>query len=161
MPSWTFRSGLRYDHAVSPAFIGRAAAFPWSTPVRRPIRPEVEDRHRRRFERLVGVAMRHLPRNFARYLDNVALLVVDEPSPAQRAAQGLGPDETLLGLYEGIPQTQRTSSYGMVLPDRITLFRKPIEAACATEADLIDEIRRTVIHEVAHHCGYEEEQLHE
>jgi predicted Zn-dependent protease with MMP-like domain len=103
--------------------------------------------------------MRQLPRNFARFLDNVALLIVDEPNPAQRAAQGLGQGETLLGLYEGTPQTQRTSSYGMVLPDRITLFRKPIEAAGATEAELVDEIRRTLIHEVAHHCGYEEEQL--
>jgi predicted Zn-dependent protease with MMP-like domain len=105
--------------------------------------------------------MRRLPRNFARYLDNVAILVVDEPSSDQRTAHGLQPDETLLGLYEGVPQTQRTSSYGMVLPDRITLFRKPIEATCTTEVELIDEIRRTLIHEVAHHCGYEEDQLRE
>ncbi len=103
--------------------------------------------------------MRRLPPDFARFLDNVAILALDEPSPAQRASARLGPGETLFGLYEGIPRTQRTSAYGMALPDRISLFRKPLEAACASEAELIDQIRRTIIHEVAHHAGYEEEQL--
>jgi predicted Zn-dependent protease with MMP-like domain len=119
----------------------------------------IDDHHRRRFERLVRVAMRRLPRGLGRFLDNVAILTADAPTPEQRATAGIGPDESLLGLYEGIPVTQRSTSYSMVIPDRITLFRRAIEAACQTDAELVEEIRKTIIHEVAHHCGFEEEQL--
>jgi predicted Zn-dependent protease with MMP-like domain len=105
------------------------------------------------------VALRRLPPGLGRFLDNVAILTEDYPTPDQRASAGIGPDESLLGLYEGIPVTQRSASYSMVIPDRITLFRRAIEATCQTDAELVEEIRKTIVHEVAHHCGFEEEQL--
>jgi predicted Zn-dependent protease with MMP-like domain len=110
---------------------------------------------------LVGIALRHLPADFARYLDNVAILVADVPSPDQDAASGLAEDEILFGLYEGVPRTQRSAAYGAVLPDRITLFRHAFEAACVGEAATIEEIRRTIIHEVGHHVGFGEDRLRE
>jgi len=131
--------------------------------VLRPNRPErgkqLAERHRRRFERLVGAAMRKLPPEFARYLDDVAILVADEPSPEQRTSLGLTAEDVLFGLYEGTPETHRSSSFGMALPDRVTLFRRAFEESCDSEAATIEEIRRTIIHEVAHHWGFEEDQL--
>ena len=121
-------------------------------------RKRIDEHHRRRFERLVRTALRRLPRGFGHYLDNVAILVADEPTPEQREAAGIKPGETLFGLYEGIPRS-RVGIGGAILPDRITIFRRPIEAACRTEAEMVEEIRRTIIHEVAHLWGFEEEQL--
>ena len=115
--------------------------------------------HRRRFERLVGIAIRHLPAGFARYLDNVAILTADAPSADQRAAAGLADGEVLFGLYEGVPRSQRSAAYGAVLPDRITLFRWAFEADGLDDAAAIEEIRRTIIHEVGHHVGFGEERL--
>jgi predicted Zn-dependent protease with MMP-like domain len=115
--------------------------------------------HRRRFERLVGIALRHLPADFARYLDNVAIILADAPLPDQRATSGLTEDELLFGLYEGVPRTQRPADYGAVLPDRITLFRRAFEVACVDDAATIEEIRRTIIHEVGHHVGFGEDRL--
>jgi predicted Zn-dependent protease with MMP-like domain len=120
---------------------------------------DLAERHRRRFERLVGAAMRRLPPAFKRYADEVAILIADSPSPEQRASLRLAADDLLFGLYEGTPVTQRSSAYGMVLPDRITLFRRAFEQSCDTETAMIEEIRRTIIHEVAHHWGFEEDQL--
>lgn len=121
-------------------------------------RARVEDRHRRRFERLLGAALRRLPPGFEQYLDNVAFLVADDPTPEQRAASQLQPDETLYGLYEGTPRINRGIE-GPLLPDRITIFRRPIEAEFSSDKEITEEIRRTIIHEVAHHCGFEEDQL--
>jgi predicted Zn-dependent protease with MMP-like domain len=120
---------------------------------------QLAERHRRRFERLIGSAMRKLPPEFAHYLDGVAILVADEPSPEQRASLGLADDDVLFGLYEGTPETHRSSSFGMALPDRVTLFRRAFEESGDSEAATIEEIRRTIIHEVAHHWGFEEDQL--
>ena len=103
--------------------------------------------------------MRRLPRGFGHFLDNVAILVEDEPSPEQHAAAGLSADETLFGLYEGIPQTRRSIGDAPTLPDRISIFRRPIERECRSEDEIVEEIRRTIIHEVAHHWGFEEDQL--
>ena len=121
-------------------------------------RARVEDRHRRRFERLLGAALRRLPPGFEQYLDNVAFLVADDPTPEQRAASQLQPDETLYGLYEGTPRINR-GIVGPLVPDRITIFRHPIEAEFSSDKEITEEIRRTIIHEVAHHCGFEEDQL--
>ena len=121
-------------------------------------RARVEDRHRRRFERLLGAALRRLPSGFEQYLDNVAFLVADEPTPEQRAASQLRPNENLYGLYEGTPRINRGIE-GPLLPDRITIFRRPIEAELSSDKEITEEIRRTIIHEVAHHCGFEEDQL--
>ena len=94
-------------------------------------------------------------------LDNVAIVVADWPSEDDIAEAGIGPDDTLFGLYSGIPLTQRTSSYGLVVPDKITIFQGPLEEACRTLADLEAEVRVTVIHEIAHHFGIGEERLRE
>ena len=87
------------------------------------------------------------------------MLIADEPTPEQVGRSEPGADDVLFGLYEGIPLTERSSSYSLVLPDRITLFRRTFEQECATEAEMIEEIRRTILHEVAHHAGFGEERL--
>ncbi|MDO8689081.1 MAG: metallopeptidase family protein [Dehalococcoidia bacterium] len=114
---------------------------------------------RRRFEVLVGRALRRLPGPIRDRLSNVALVVEEEPTPAQLAEAGVGPGSTLLGLYTGIPLTERTTNYGMVLPDRIIIFRRPILEMCRTEEELMDQVRRTVLHEIGHHFGLNEAEL--
>jgi len=115
--------------------------------------------YRRRFERLVSRALRQLPGAIRDRLDNVAVVVEDEPSPDQLASAGLRPGDTLLGLYQGVPLTQRTSSYSMVLPDKVTIFRKTIESICASDQQIVYQVRQTVIHEIAHHFGLSEADL--
>ncbi len=115
--------------------------------------------YRRRFERLVSRALRQLPVDIRDRMDNVAVVVEDEPTPLQLASAGVRPGDTLLGLYQGIPLTQRTSYYGMVLPDKVTIFRKPIESICSSDQQIVYQVRQTVIHEIAHHFGLSEEDL--
>ncbi len=115
--------------------------------------------YRRRFERLVVKALRQLPPDLQEMMDNVAVVVEDEPGPEHLDAAGLPRGQTLLGLYQGIPLTARTSSYGMVLPDKVTIFRKPLEEMCRSDQELVRQIRQTVLHEVAHHFGLSETQL--
>lgn len=103
--------------------------------------------------------MRRLPPGFSRYLENVVILVADEPSPEQRQHAELTVGDALFGLYEGTPLPGRGSEYGMTLPDRITIFRRTFERECAGEAEIIEEIRRTIIHEVGHHLGFDENAL--
>ena len=122
-------------------------------------RPRLAEHHRRRFERLVGVAMRRLPPEIASYLDNVAILIADEPTAEQLGRTESGHDEVLFGLYEGVPLTERSSQYSLVLPDRITLFRRTFELECASEDEMLEEIRRTLLHEVGHHAGFGEDRL--
>jgi predicted Zn-dependent protease with MMP-like domain len=86
-------------------------------------------------------------------------VVADQPTPEQRSAAGIGPDDELYGLYEGIPQPQRPATYGMVLPDRITIFQRSIEADCRSEAAIVAEVRHTIIHELAHHFGIDDARL--
>jgi predicted Zn-dependent protease with MMP-like domain len=114
------------------------------------------DRHerelaaRRRFEEHVADALDSLPPEFAARMSNVAVVVEDgEPS------------SHLLGLYQGIDQTRRDRWYAGVLPDVITIYRKPIEARCRDDAELAVAVRVTVIHEIAHHFGISDERLHE
>jgi len=103
-----------------------------------------------RFEELVGDALDSLPEPLARAVENVVVIVEDESSDGRR----------LFGLYEGIPLTRRGPvSYSGVMPDRITLFQRTICSVCHSEADLVDQIRKTVIHEVAHHFGIGDERL--
>ena len=104
------------------------------------------------FEELVGEALDEIPAELARLMDNVVILVEDEPPPG---------DPELLGVYDGTPLTQRDNSYAGVLPDRITLFRFPILRICDTYDDVVDEVRITVVHEIAHHFGIDDERLHE
>jgi predicted Zn-dependent protease with MMP-like domain len=112
--------------------------------------------NRARFERLVGDAVATLPPFILERLDNVQIVVADVPPPD---VLGAG-DELLLGLYEGVPQTER--GWGApILPDRITLYRRPIESRARTRAELARIVRDTVVHEVAHHFGIDDDRLGE
>ena len=97
-------------------------------------------------------ALDEVPPELARLMDNVVFVVEDEP-PAG--------DPDLLGLYEGIPLTERDTHYAGVLPDRITIYRRPILHICDTEEDVVDEVHITVVHEIAHHFGIDDDRLHE
>ena len=104
------------------------------------------------FEVLVDRALDEIPDEIAALVRNVVVLVEDEP-PAD--------DPDLLGLYEGIPLTERDGWYAGQLPDRITIFRHPTLRMCATETEVVDEVHITVVHEVAHHFGIDDDKLHE
>jgi predicted Zn-dependent protease with MMP-like domain len=105
-----------------------------------------------RFEDLVGEALDEVPPQLLDLMDNVVILVADDP-PAE--------DPDLLGLYEGHALTDRGWDYSGVLPDRITIFRNPILAICDSEQDVVDEVAVTVVHEIAHHFGIDDDRLHE
>ena len=107
---------------------------------------------RARFEELVGEALDTIPTALTELIDNCVVLVEEEP-PAD--------DPDLLGLYDGTPLTERDSSYSLVVPDRITLFRGPLLAMCVDEDEVVREVRITVVHEVAHHFGIDDDRLHE
>jgi len=113
------------------------------------------------FERLVAEALDELPRRFRRHLRNIAVVVESEPSQALLEDMELWPHGTLLGLYQGVPLTARGFSYGNVLPDRITIFQKPIEAMCRTRDTIKEAVKDTVKHEIGHYFGLDDEQLDE
>jgi predicted Zn-dependent protease with MMP-like domain len=102
-----------------------------------------------RFEQLVGEALDGLPSELGRRMRNVAVVVEDQARPG------------LLGLYEGVPLTKRGRSYSGYLPDRITIYRLPICAICTTEEEVVEQVRITVVHEVAHHFGINDARLTE
>ena len=101
-----------------------------------------------RFEEMVVTALDSLPEELGRLMSNVAVTVQHEPGPPG-----------LLGLYQGIPLTSRTTGYAGVLPDRITIYRLAICAACESEDEVVDQVRRTVVHEVGHHFGIDDVRL--
>ena len=109
---------------------------------------------REKFEELVAKTLTDLPVEFQNRLENVDVVVLDYP--AHRQVSKVGHGMTLLGLYEGVPHTRRTRGYNMVLPDKITIFQKPIEAKCRTEKEIAIEIQRVVRHEIAHHFGLDD-----
>ncbi|MBX3011825.1 MAG: metallopeptidase family protein [Caldilineaceae bacterium] len=114
------------------------------------------------FETLVEQALAEIPDALWNKIDNVAVVVEDWPSPQQLASVGLGHRHLLLGLYEGVPLTARTHAYGLVTPDKITIFRGPILRVCPPDANAIRaQVRRTVLHEIAHHFGISDDRLHE
>jgi predicted Zn-dependent protease with MMP-like domain len=106
---------------------------------------------RERFEELVSDALDRVPPELARLIDNCVVLVEDDSVH--------GP--SLLGLYEGTPLTDRGPGYTMVLPDRITIFRNALLRMCTSEQQVIDEVHITVVHEIAHHFGIDDDRLHE
>lgn len=108
---------------------------------------------RQEFEALVFRAIESLPAEFKNKLENVDVLVEDWPNPGQMRKFGLRYRSQLLGLYEGVPQTRRDSGYNLVLPDKITVFQKPIELKCRSDKEIEAEIGRVVQHEIAHHFG--------
>jgi predicted Zn-dependent protease with MMP-like domain len=112
----------------------------------------VLDIPREEFEELVSDALDAIPPELAALISNCVVLVADDVPPGSRP---------LLGLYEGTPLTQRDGWYSGVLPDRITIYRRPILAICHTREDVVDEVLVTVVHEVAHHFGISDERLHD
>ena len=116
---------------------------------------------RDRFEELVVRAVNELPEEFLDQLHNLDIVVEDRPSYSQRRKTRTGSGYDLLGLYEGVPQTRRGRGYGMVLPDKITIFKGPIEARCRSEDEIEAEVRRVVRHEIAHHFGISDVRLRE
>lgn len=113
---------------------------------------------KRDFEALVRRAVEDIPDQFLQIMENVDVQVRRQPAKRQLRAAQVGPGETLLGLYEGVPLTERRD-YGMVLPDVITIFQRPIEEACATEREVMDQVRETIVHEVAHYFGITDVEL--
>ena len=118
-----------------------------------PMRPA--SRHRR-FDQIVDRAVAGIPVPFRGALDQIALVIADEPSPEQLRENGLRPDETLYGLYEGVPLDEWGGD-SVPLPTRIILFRLPLEQDFPDPDDLADEVRITILHELAHHLGIEDE----
>jgi len=114
---------------------------------------------RDRFEWLVARAIDSLPDEFLTKLENIDVVVEGWPTQGQLARVGLRRGETLLGLYEGVPLTRRGGHYGLVPPDKITIFQKSIEAKCRHDAEITAEIQRVVRHEIAHHFGIGDARL--
>jgi predicted Zn-dependent protease with MMP-like domain len=114
-----------------------------------------------RFEHLVAEALDEIPEPFASHLDNVDVVIEDEPSEEDLERSDVGPGGTLFGLYQGVPQTERSAAYTFVLPDKITIFRGPILRACTDEDEVYDEVVTTVVHEIAHHFGISDDRLDE
>ena len=103
-----------------------------------------------RFEGLVADALDDIPAGLAQFMDNVVVMIEDDP-----------PEPGLLGLYEGIPLTERDDYGGFAMPDRVTVYRLPLLEMCTSEQDLVDQVTITVIHELAHHFGIDDDTLHE
>ena len=112
------------------------------------------------FDRLISRAMDELPQEYIKGLNNVAILYADWPDDYQAKKSGLRENSILLGLYEGIPLTQRGGNYTFVLPDKITLFKKSILMIVHNEAELFEQIKRTLWHEIAHYYGLDHERIH-
>ncbi len=113
------------------------------------------------FEQLVAEALDDLPEPFASKLENVEVVVADEPSTEDLEEADVLPGGTLFGLYQGVPQPERDAGYTFVLPDKITIFRGPILRECTTPDEVKDEVSTTVVHEIAHHFGISDERLDE
>ncbi|MBI2201623.1 MAG: metallopeptidase family protein [Armatimonadetes bacterium] len=116
---------------------------------------------RRQFEALVLKALESIPDLIRERMQNVDVVIEDWPTDEQLVALGMAPDELLFGLYEGTPLIERGITVDPMLPDKITIFQGPLEDACETDREIEEEIRKTVVHEVAHHFGIDEERLEE
>jgi len=116
---------------------------------------------RERFESLVRKAIEALPEEFLHRLENIAVVIDDNPTPAQLKKVGVRHGEILFGLYEGVPLIKRGHNYGPVPPDKITIFQRAIESVCRTEAETAAEVQRVVQHEIAHYFGLGDARLYE
>lgn len=112
------------------------------------------------FEEMIGEALDTLPEKYVKGLDNVLITYEDEPSPEQRVELKLHCNQTLFGLYQGVPRTARNNGYSMVAPDKITIFKNPILNYAHDMISLKDQIRRTLWHEIAHHYGLDHDRIH-
>ena len=113
------------------------------------------------FDKLISQAMDELPQQYIKNLQNVAVVYADDPTPEQRQKLELRNDQSLFGLYEGIPRALRGAGYNMVLPDKITIFKHPILAYSHDLPSLKKNIKHTLWHEIAHHYGLNHQQIHE
>lgn len=116
---------------------------------------------RDRFERLVEEAVRDIPPQFQEAMKNVAVVIEDEPSPDILEDLEVEPGDTLFGLYQGTPLPQRSWDYGNALPDRISIYQRPIESSCHDDDEIRDCVAETVIHEFGHYFGMSEEEIEE
>lgn len=114
---------------------------------------------REKFERVVAEALASIPRRFRDAMKNIAIVVDDEPSPELLGEMEIEPPDTLLGLYQGTPLTERSWDFGNALPDRILIFQGPHEREAEDEDDLVVAIGETLIHEVGHYFGLSEEEI--
>ena len=116
---------------------------------------------RKHFERLVAKAVRSIPNRFREAMNNVAVVVEDEPPPDLLKEMGVVPPDTLYGLYQGTPLPEREWTHGNVLPDQITIYQRPIAADGGDDDEIIRTIGETVIHEFGHYFGLSEEEIEE
>ena len=116
---------------------------------------------RERFSELVEDALRDIPRRFRKAMKNVAVVVEDDPPAHVLEEMEIDPGDTLFGLYQGTPLTQRGWGYGNALPDRISIYQNPIEDACEDDDEIRDCVAETVIHEFGHYFGLSEEEIEE
>ena len=114
---------------------------------------------RTKFRELVDEALAGIPARFREAMKNIAIVIEDEPTAEELEEVGIEPPDTLLGLYQGTPLTERQWAHGNVLPDKITLFQGPIEDSSEDEDDVVVAIGETLIHEVGHYFGLSEEEI--
>lgn len=114
-----------------------------------------------RFQQLVDEAVASLPEQFRTAMTNIAIVVEDDPTLAQLAEVGIEPPDSLYGLYEGIPLPERQWAHGNVLPDKVTLFRRPILEDALDDEDVVVGIGETLIHEIGHYFGLDEDEIME
>ncbi len=114
----------------------------------------------KQFEELVNQALDAIPKLYQDNLNNVAIVTADEPTPEEREELKLRCDQTLFGLYQGIPLTKRGVNYSLVIPDKITIYKLPILAVSNTLAEAAEQVRHTVWHEVAHYYGLNHAEIH-
>lgn len=115
---------------------------------------------RKEFEKMVKKALKSLPKEFRDKLENVDVVIEDEADIDSARKLGLGANGRILGLYQGVPLKDRMHYYGMVMPDKITLFKKSIERSCAeTGKDICAEVKHVIEHEIAHHFGISDKRL--
>jgi predicted Zn-dependent protease with MMP-like domain len=113
------------------------------------------------FEELVAQVVNDLPEFFQERLDNVDVIVEEFPDRHTMRLARIRSPYDLLGFYHGVPLTERTTQYGLVAPDKISIYQRPIEAQCRSEAELRETVRRVVLHEIAHYFGISDERLHD
>ncbi|MGI6655870.1 MAG: metallopeptidase family protein [Desulfobulbus sp.] len=117
--------------------------------------------HPEAFARLAELALARIPEALRAHLDNCPIFIQDRPDPELLAEMGMGPEETLFGLYEGVPLTERSLIDPPLYPERILLFQEPLEAVCRNREELLAEIEITLVHEIAHFFGFTDAQLEE
>ena len=116
---------------------------------------------RAHFRQLVREAVAELPPALLERVHNVAIVIERRPTARDRKAAGVGPGRTLLGLYHGIPLTQRGEYYNLVPPDKISIYQEPIEEFCRDDDEVREQVRKTVLHELGHYFGIDDDRLHE